>query len=115
MLPKINRLTKQRDLGRVKKVGRLAFFNPYRVRFLANRQSASRFTVVASTKVSKKASQRNRLKRQVREILRLNLPKIKGGYDLIIFLTPMALNFTYQRLECQLLELLVQLQLLKND
>ncbi|MBL7150438.1 ribonuclease P protein component [Candidatus Microgenomates bacterium] len=45
----------------------------------------SRFTFVVSTKISKKAVVRNRTKRLLSEAVRLLLPQIKKGFDIIFF------------------------------
>ena len=45
----------------------------------------SRFAFVVSTKISKKAVLRNRTKRLTAESVRLLLPQIKKGYDIIFF------------------------------
>ena len=44
----------------------------------------SRFAFLISLKISKKATIRNRLKRKLREIIRLNLGRIKSGVDVIL-------------------------------
>lgn len=85
MLKKQLRLAKTQDVQKVFAHGR-AFFNPFfTVRFKPSNLEASRFTVVVSTKVSKKAVQRNRIKRVLREFLRLNISKFKlGDYAVIV-------------------------------
>lgn len=113
MLSKKYRLTKEKDFKRIKASGRSFFSSWFRVRCLNNNQETSRFAVVISTKVSKKASQRNRLRRQIREIIRLNKPKIKEGFDLMISVNNKALDQTYQALEKDLLALLNKAKLLK--
>jgi len=84
MLGKTNRLAKDRDIKKVFARGR-GFFNPFfNLKYLPA-GGAVRFTVVVSTKVSKKAVKRNRLKRIIREILRLNLKNFPlGDYALIL-------------------------------
>jgi ribonuclease P protein component len=88
MLKKKHRLGKTSDVQRAFKQGR-AFFNPlFTIRFLAG-SGKSRFTVVVSTKVAKQAVRRNRLKRLIREVIRLNLEKFKSG-DYAIMVKPAA-------------------------
>ncbi len=85
MLSKPHRLAKTRDVKMAFARGR-GFFNPlYTVKFLRNPLSQSRFTVVVSTKVSKKAVVRNRIKRVLREFIRLNLKSfVQGDYAIIV-------------------------------
>ncbi|APB33412.1 ribonuclease P [Gloeomargarita lithophora Alchichica-D10] len=51
--------------------------------------------VVVSTKVSKKAVQRNRLKRQMRSVLRQLLPECTPGWQMVITAQPQALTGQY--------------------
>ena len=44
----------------------------------------SRFAFIVSKKIDKRASKRNRFKRLLREAIRLNLTKIKPGYNIIL-------------------------------
>jgi ribonuclease P protein component len=88
MLKKTNRLAKDRDISAAFARGR-SFFNPFfTIRFLPATK-AVRFTVVVSTKVSKKAVARNRLKRIIREYIRKNLQRFKNG-DYVVILKPKA-------------------------
>ena len=87
MFSKHLRLAKNKDVKAVFARGR-TFFSPLmNVKFVA--ASQSRFTVVVSTKVSKKAVARNRLKRIIREFLRKNLGSLAGG-DYAVILKPKA-------------------------
>lgn len=90
MPSKKNRLAKDREIQRVFKQGG-SFFNPFfSLKYLKIRGATiPRFAVVVSTKVQKKATVRNRLKRIVRETIRLNLGKIPPG-DYVLILKPKA-------------------------
>src|SRR3989338_9563174 len=79
MFSKINRLAKTKGVALVHSRGR-SFFSPFFiVKFLLRKDEGKRFTVVVSTKVSKKAVVRNRLKRVVREYIRLHITKLAPG------------------------------------
>jgi ribonuclease P protein component len=56
---------------------------------------------VVGLKVSKKAIKRNRIKRQIREVIRLLLKedKIKTGYHMAIVAKPTILDKTYSEIE----------------
>lgn len=105
MLAKKFRLTKQKELKEVFQKGRKGFGYLIGIRFLANNLENSRITVVVSNKVSKKATRRNRLKRQAREIIRLNLDNLNNSYDIIVTILPTALNKEYEDLEKELMTL----------
>lgn len=55
------------------------------LKFLRNSLDVTRIGFVVSQKVSKKASSRNKIKRRLRETIKINLPNLKPGYDLIFF------------------------------
>jgi ribonuclease P protein component len=94
-----NRLRKQMEVQRVVKTGKSVFDPVCGIRFLRNGLLDSRFTVVVGTKVSKKAVRRNRVKRQYREIIRLNFESIKTGFDIVLFASPQSLELTYAQKE----------------
>jgi ribonuclease P protein component len=103
MLKKINRLTKDKNFNNV--------FNPSAgrskssydkitgVKAAANKEECSRFGVLVGTKISKKAVIRNKIKRQIREIIRKNLKNIKSGYDYIIITQPAIKDKGYREIE----------------
>ena len=89
-------------------------YSPYfRLKFAKNNLEALRVTVVISAKVSKKATVRNRLKRQIREIFRLNLDKINQNFDLVINANAKALELDFQSIKDQISELLFKAKMLK--
>ena len=84
MLKKQNQLTKDKEFDNVFKNGKSSYDNIIGIKIITNNLDKSRFGILVSTKISKKAVERNRIKRQIREVIRLNLEAIKPGYDLII-------------------------------
>lgn len=88
MLPKENRLKKKKDIERVFKKG-MSFKEDFLIlKMVKNNLKKSRFAFIVSQKVSKKATLRNKIKRRLRELVRLKLKKIKGGLDFIFLTTP---------------------------
>src|SRR3989338_4018632 len=88
MLPKANRLSKNKDISRVFKEGKLVRNDCLSLKFFKNQLTVSRFAFVVSLKVSKKAHLRNKIKRQLRESVRLRLRFIKAGFDAILKAEP---------------------------
>jgi len=88
MLKKIYRLTKKKDFERVSKKGKTAFSQILLIKYMKNNLASSRFGLIVSNKISKKATLRNLIKRRISEILRLSLDKIKKGYDIMIIVSP---------------------------
>lgn len=88
MLPYKFRLTKDKDYKFIFKNGKKSSNNYFRVCFLKNNIGHSRFGIIVSNKVSKKATVRNLLKRKIRAILSNNLSNFSQNYDIIINLSP---------------------------
>ena len=103
MLKKINRITKTKEIDGVFKNGRSSFDNILGVKILPAESKISRFVVVVSTKVSKKATLRNKIKRRLQEIIRLNLLKLKPNFDFFILALPASKDSGYHELEKSLL------------
>ncbi len=74
----------------------------------------SRFGIVAGLKVSKRANQRNLLKRRLREIVRKHLKEISPGFDVMIMALTAARGAEYARLEEDTLQAFRKLGLIKR-
>lgn len=101
MLPKKHRLTKSAEVKKTTAKGR-GFFNPYFViKSLLGKETFAKITVVVSTKVSKKAVVRNRLKRIIRDELSNYIADFKPGtYTILVKST--ALNISSEQLRQEL-------------
>jgi len=107
------RLKKEFDL--LYKRGKTAKGSFFSLRFLENKHigDKTRFGIVISTKVSKKAVERNRKRRQLKEIIRLNQDKIKDGYIALIIFHELGEDFDYKELEKEFLGLVNKAGILK--
>ncbi len=99
MLPKKHRLSKSAEVTQTTARGR-SFFNPYFVVKSSKADSGVKATVIVSTKTSKKAVVRNRLKRVIRNVLRLQMQVIKPGMYAII-VKPKAVTISSKELSEQ--------------
>jgi len=91
MLAKENRLKKNKDFEKVFKQGKGLKQGFLYLKILKNKElSSSRFGIVASKNYSQKAVERNRIKRRISEIIRINLSEIKKGIDGVIVVMPGA-------------------------
>src|SRR3989338_2299019 len=106
MLAKKYRLTKSRDFRRLQTRGRSGYNLFFKLVFLPNRLAASRLAVVVSTRLSKKAVQRNRLRRQCLEIMRLHWRQISAGSGILLRPRHQTIGQAYPELEKALLALL---------
>ncbi len=113
MLPRIYRLTKSKDFERLAKVGQPIFGRAISLKYIKNNLSVSRFGIIVSLKISKKAVVRNKLKRQLRAILSSMLKAIKVGYDVMILTRPEAKDLKFEDLKKQLLFLLTKAKLIE--
>ena len=77
---------------------------------LYNRKDSenSRFGFIVSTKISKKAIVRNRIKRVMAEIVRSSLNKLKNGYDVVFLIKPSVTKIDRESLEKETYEVITK-------
>lgn len=87
-------LKKKKDFNKAYKgktiAGKLIFLKAQK-----NNLDVSRFGFVVSSKISKKAVIRNKIKRRLREVVK----DFKKGFDIIIIVKPEIINKTYQEIK----------------
>ncbi len=113
MLPRVFRLSKQEDLAKVFRQGKVYQDGLFILRLAANGLAYCRATVIISGKVSKKAVWRNRWRRQIKEALRLSGLNPKRGYDLTITVKKALFKQDYQTIRVSLRELFSRAGLIK--
>ena len=87
------------------------------IKYIANsRRKHSRFSVVVSKKVHKSAVGRNRMRRRLYELVRLEIPKLNGTYDVALIITNSeVMSMEYVELEAGIRELFTQAGLYSRD
>lgn len=105
MLPKKFRLTLDRDIRLVYETGRPFFTNFFNFKFRKNSLEASRFCIIISNKVDKRAVIKNRIKRQISEVLRLNMDKVRKGYDVSILVKSNIIDKNTKKIVCDYSEI----------
>lgn len=75
---------------------------------------ASSFGISISKKVSKKAVVRNRLKRQIKGVIRTYLSEIKPGWRIVIVVRPKAIECKYEHFLRELEELFKQAKIING-
>lgn len=102
MLPRIHRLSEKSDFQRVFLKGERAATPFYTVRWRANALSFPRFGFVVANKISKKATERNTIRRRLRECVRKNLELCPTPADVVFIVKPSALGAAYKILETEI-------------
>jgi ribonuclease P protein component len=113
MLKEVNQLRLDKEFDQVFKKGRSGYVEILGIKAFFTKTGESRFGILVSNKVSKKAVERNKIKRQIREILRLKLAKIKPGYDIVVITFPSILGKSYKEIELAIDSALDKLKILK--
>ena len=85
------------------------------LRFTENQLPLSRAGFVCSKKTAKRAVDRNRVKRQLRESMRRVWPQIAAGYDLVLIIRAPLMGKPFDEIQAALEKLLKKARLLKNN
>jgi len=112
MLEKKYRITKNADFKRIYQKGKFFSNDFFLVKFYPNRLSNSRFSIIVNKKINKKAVIRNKIKRQIREIVRNKLKQLRSGFDIIIIIKRDLSQDFFNEMEKQLLVLFKKADLL---
>ncbi len=79
----------------------------------ANRRSFNQIGITVSTKIGR-AVHRNRIRRRLREIYRLNESRIKEGYDIVVVARIRSRDAAYSELEADFLSLCGRLGIIRD-
>ena len=108
MLNKSNRINKTRELNKLYRSGKTVHSSSLVIKFSANKSfspaspsNKSRIAFVVSKRVSKKAVERNRIKRVLREEIRKKLNSLLPG-DYVLLLKSAAVRLTNAQLRADL-------------
>jgi len=107
MLPKIARLHNTKDISRVMRSGRFFRNTCLVVKYIRNTRKHCRFAFIVSNKISKKATVRNLIRRQLRSIIFLYKDRFRENYDMIVIVRAPLLKLTFQEIEKELEKLLI--------
>ncbi len=106
MLPKTQRVKKE-SFPEIYKKGQAFHSKNFSLFVLSIPGQKSAFSFVVSSKIIRKATERNKIKRRSRAIVEKNLPSLKKGHALVFVLKSYNNKTTFQELEeniCQLLK-----------
>jgi len=100
MLNSINRLKKKINFARIEIDGKMIQSRSFGMGMYDRKDNGpSHFGFIISTKISKKAVVRNRIKRIMSEVIRRNLDKLKKEYDVLFLIKHQAAKITKEELE----------------
>jgi len=103
MLAKKFRLHKKSDFDKLAKSPNKFYSNNLFLRFIENEEDFNSFAVVISKKISSKAVIRNKIRRRIYEIIRLNMNNFKKSFKIVIFVKKGVLEMEYSDLEKEIL------------
>ena len=107
-------LKKNSDFRRLYAKGKSAA-TPYMVVYCRrNRTGENRLGYTVSTRLGH-AVVRNRVRRRLREIVRLNAPRLKSGWDIVIVARGRCIGAPYRKLEAAWLSACEKLDLLQKE
>ena len=107
--PRSCRLVRSADFDAVYRHGRRRSSPSFAIFYRPNELDISRFGMSVKRTLGG-AVLRNRIRRRMREILRLNRQEIASGWDIVIHPRPSALTADYALLSAELLKLLQTLR-----
>ena len=114
MLKKQQRISLKKDFDAVFKKGRSRYGRLMGIRVKSASGESNRYGIIVSAKVSKKAVKRNRIKRQLKNVCRLNDHALAPSHDLVIVALPAIIHSSYRQIQQEYLYLLKQLRLLRT-
>lgn len=115
MLPSQNRLKKKKDFQKVFKKGKGLRENLITLKWVNNNLETSRFGIVISKKISKKAVLRNKIRRRLREEIKKILPHFKKGIDIVIIANPGATKEKREKIAEDLKKIFYRARLISKE
>lgn len=100
------------DIDRVLKSKTGVFDAACGIKFVRTDRAVSRFAIVVGGKVSKNATERNRVRRHYREALRPLLSRVQPGFDVVLLTSKAALDLDFLQKQEKLTRVLQKAKLL---
>lgn len=113
MLAKPQRLARDKDFEKIFKQGKSSYGKLLGIKTTANQRAANRYGIIISAKISKKSVERNRLKRQISQILKGLDKSLTSGFDLAVVVLPAILGQEFKTIKNELEKVLGKLKLFR--
>ena len=114
MLAKLNRLKRKKDFARIFKKGRGFKEECLFLKVLPSGANQSRFGIIVSQKISKKASERNKIRRRIRAAIFKKLTALEGSFDAVIVAIPGIAKKDFTAIEKMITELFKKARIIKE-
>src|SRR3989339_1758798 len=109
MLASKYRLKKRMKFARCEIDGRLIQSRSFGVEIYDRKdKDNSRFGFIISTRISKKAVVRNKIKRTISDYIRININMIKNGLDVVFLIKPAILKLNKEQIENEIYEIIIK-------
>ena len=112
MLKKENRLTKRKEFGYIYKNGKYSYNNCLTLMYVSTKLKKPRIGFSISKKTGK-AWLRNKVKRQLREIVRNLTDKLNPSYNYVFVTKPEIATLNYDQIKEEVINVLEKANLLK--
>lgn len=106
MLKKINRISSRKEFLEIKNKGKLSGSPIFGVLILKNEDEFKKFGFIISKKISKRAVDRNKIKRRMAEVLKKNLDKFSLGIRMIFLVKKEILNKKIEEIEKEIVKII---------
>lgn len=114
MLAKKYRLTGRRNFELIKEKGKLVQSPIFGVSYFKRDDLLpSRFGFIVSTKISKKATVRNKVRRQLKRAVKKFLPKVSSGFDILFLAKRSIMEREGKELEREVKKALERMRVIK--
>lgn len=114
MLAKVHRIRKRQEFSRIYRSGSVARSQHLRLHVASN-QHEKRWSVSVSTKISKQAVVRNRLRRRLNGLIRDYWPQLKSQQDIVVVVSRDFSAITVNDLRREFLQLCARADILERQ
>lgn len=98
-------LHQKNDFERVAKKGQPFFTNELGFKLLRNNLNYNRYGIVVGSAIDKRAVVRNKIRRQIKEIIVLNDKKIKTGFDMLFLVRETVKDLNFSQISAKISQL----------
>jgi len=113
MLAKKNRLTKREDFSAVYSKGSFLSLDGISIKYAPSRNAETRIGFSVGKNFSKKAVERNRIKRLLRNAARTHVESLKPGFDIIVIPKPAQEKYEFAKIVTVFEHIFTKAKLLK--